>query len=296
MKSARAPLVALLLAATAAALSAQSVLDFAVSLDDPAVPAATLSVGLDLADERVLGDDGAMRWNLGAGVSFIPSDGSVSGSTSGALEAGGSVRGWTLLGRLSGSASASSVDGIGPLTAAVGASFVSDGELAGISLEPTFSVQGLVDPFVDLDLAVRVTVLAGSAVLEPGLSAGVRWDTGTQVRLEPGLSVSWYPGIPLTFETGFRWTAGVAPDVGWTSEWTVTLAAAGSLGGFLLFTGAGSCGHGPAGWYADAAAELAVVLGELGRVEISLPIQCSLTGSDADGITAGLGGGLRLSW
>ena len=85
--------------------------------------------------------------------------------------------------------------------------------------------------------------LAGSAVLEPGLSAGMRWNTGAQVRLEPGLSVSWYPGIPLTLETGFRWTAGMTPDAGWTSEWMVTVAAAGALGGVLLFTGAGSCGH-----------------------------------------------------
>jgi hypothetical protein len=296
VKAARVALAALLLAGAAAALSAQSVLDLSVSLDDLPVPAAALSAGLDLADERALGDDGAVRWNLGAGASFIPSDGSVRGTTSGALDASWSVPGWTFLGRLSGSASASTVDGIGRLAAAVGASLVNDGELAGISLEPTLSLQGLVDPFIDLDVAVRVTVLAGSAVLEPGLSAGVRWDTGTRVRMEPGLSVSWYPGIPLTIETGFRWTAGVVPDVGWTSEWTVTAAVAGALGGVLLFTGAGSGGHGTAGWYADAAAEIAFVVGEVGRAELSLPFRCSVTGSDADGITAGLGGGARLSW
>lgn len=296
MRAARFPLAALMLAAAAASLPAQSVLDLTASVDDLAAPAAALSAGLDLADERILGEDGAARWNLGAGASFIPSDGSVSGSTAGALDVSWSVGGWTLLGRLSGSVSASSVDGVGPLIAGIGASFVRDSELAGISLEPTFAVQGLVDPFVDLDVAVRVTVLAGSAVLEPGLSAGVRYDAGTQVRLEPGLSVSWYPGIPLTLETGLRWIAGVATEIGWTSEWTVTFSAAGALGGVLLFTGAGSCGHGPSGWYADAAAEIAVVLGEVGRVQMSLPIVCSVTGSDADGLTAGLGGGLRLSW
>jgi hypothetical protein len=289
-------LAALVLAAAAAVATAQSVLDLAVSMADLAAPAAAISVDLDVGNERALGDDGAVRWRLGAGGSLVPSDRSVSGSVSGGLDASWSVCGWTLLGRLSASASASTIDGIGPLASAVGASFVHDGELASVSLEPLLAVQALVDPYTDLGLAVRVAVLAGSAVLEPALAADLRWDTGTEVRLEPGLTVSWYPGIPLTIETGLRWTARVASDGGWTSAWAATIAAAGALGGVVLFTGTGSIGSGADGIAGDAAAEFAFVLGEVGGVEASLPIRCSVTGSNADGITAGLGGGLRLSW
>ena len=289
-------LAALSLAAAAASLPAQSELDLAVSAADLAAPLAAISVDFEVGDERALGDDGAVRWRLGAGGSLVPADRSISGSASGGLDASCSVGGWTLLGRLSGSASASTIDGIGPLAAAVGASFVSDGELAGVSFEPSLAVQGLLDAYTDLGLAVRVTILAGSAVLEPALVAGLRWDAGTEVRLEPGLSVSWYPGIPLTLETGFRWTARVASDGGWTSAWTATMAAAGALGGVVLFTGTGSIGSSTDGIAGDAAAELAVVLGKVGGAEVSIPIRCSVTGSEADGITAGLGGGLRLSW
>ena len=63
-----------------------------------------------------------------------------------------------------------------------------------------------------------MTILAGSAVLEPALAAGLRWDAGTEVRFEPGLSVSWYPGIPLTLEAGFRWTARAASEGGGTLQ------------------------------------------------------------------------------
>jgi hypothetical protein len=288
------PLAAVLLAA--ASLPGQSVMDLAVSAADLAAPAAVISVDIDVGDERAFGEYGAARWRLGAGGSIVPSDGSISGSATCGLDASWAVGGWTLLGRLSGSASASTIDGIGPLAAALGASFVRDGELAGVTVEPQLAVQGLVDPYVDLGLAVRVSVLAGSAVMEPALAAGLRRDTDTEVRLEPGLSVSWYPAIPLTLETGLCWTARVASDGGWSSAWTATLAAAGALGGVVLFTGTGSISIDADGIAGDAAAEIAVVLGEVGDVEVSLPIRCSVAGSEAEGSTAGLGGGLRLSW
>jgi hypothetical protein len=290
------PLAVLLLATAAAVAPAQSELGLAVSMPDLAAPVAAISVDLDVGDERALGDGGAMRWRLGAGGSLVPSDRSISGSASAGLDASWSVGGWTFLGRLSANASTSTIDGIGPLAAAVGASFVHDGELASVSLEPLLAVQALVDPYTDLGISIKVAVLAGSAVLEPALAAGVRWDTDTEVRLEPGLAVSWYPGIPLTIKTGLRWTARVASDGGWTSAWTATIVAAGALGGVMLFTGTGSIGSGADEIVGDAAAELAVVLGEAGGVEVSLPIRCSVTSSDAGGITAGLGGGLRFSW
>ena len=141
-------------------------------------------------------------------------------------------------------------------------------------------------------------MLAGSAVLEPALSAGLRWDADAAlaIRLEPGLAVSWYPGIPVTFEAGFRWTARIAASGGWNSEWAGTLSLSGALGGTLLFTAAGSLGRGPDGTSGDARTEIVIVLGACTGGELSLPIRFAITGSDAGGIAVGAGAGFRLTW
>ena len=108
--------------------------------------------------------------------------------------------------------------------------------------------------------------------------------------------MSWYPGIPVTFEAGFRWTARIAASGGWNSEWAGTLSLSGALGGTLLFTAAGSLGRGPDGTSGDARTEIAIVLGACSRGELSLPIRFAITGSDAGGIAVGAGAGFRLTW
>ena len=129
-------------------------------------------------------------------------------------------------------ASGSTATGAGPVSGALGATLVFNGETAGCSLEPWIAVQWLVEPFFETGLAVQVPLLAGSWVLEPGVSAGPRWDadTGLLVRLTPGLAVTWYPGIPLTVDAKFGWTASLGMAGGWDSEWAGTLSLSGTLG------------------------------------------------------------------
>lgn len=297
MRAARPPLAALLLAAAVAG-SAESSLDVSVSADDLADPLAAISAGLDIGDEHLLGDTGAVRWGLGAGGSFHPVGASVSGSAAARLEASWSSSGRVLVGRLSGSASASSTDGVGPLAAALDGSLVIDGDTAGFSLQAWVAVQGLADACFEAGLGVGIPVLAGSAVFEPALSAGLRWDeeAAPGIRLEPGLTVSWYPAIPVTIEAGFRWTARIAASGGWDSEWAGTLSLSGALGGALLFTATGSLGRGPDGTSGDARAEIAIELGACTGGELSLPIRIAITGSDAEGVAVGAGVGFRFTW
>ena len=80
MRDVRMPLAVIVLAAAAASLPAQSELDLAVSAADLAAPLAAISVDFEVGDERALGDDGAVRWRLGAGGSLVPADRSISGS------------------------------------------------------------------------------------------------------------------------------------------------------------------------------------------------------------------------
>jgi hypothetical protein len=295
--AARSPLILLLLAAALAGF-AESALDLSVTAEDLANPVATVSAGLDIDDERLLDDAGALRWEVEAAGSFLPVDGSISGSASALLEASLSASGCVVIGRMSGSASGSSAGGAGPVTGSLGASLVFDGEAAGFSIEPWVTIQGLVEPYLETGLTVQVSVLAGSLVLEPAVSAGLRWDSDSDpwIQLEPGLALAWYPGIPLTLEAGFRWAGRIAAAGGWESEWAGTLSLSGALGGVLLFTGAGSLGRGPDGTSGDASAELAIVLGAPAGVEISLPIRFVFSGSDVEGFTVGAGAGLRFSW
>ena len=297
MRAARLPLVLLLLAAAAAG-SAESALEVLAGAEDLAAAVAAISAVIEVDEQSLLGDAGALRWELEAAGSFLPVDGSFSGSASALLEASRSSSGRVLTGSLSGSASGSSATGAGPVSATLGASLVFNGETAGCSLEPWIAVQGLVEPFFETGLAVNVPLLAGSWVLEPGVSAGPRWDAGTGllVRLAPGLAVTWYPGIPLTIDAEFRWTASLAAAGGWDSEWAGTLSLSGTLGGILLFTGTGSLGRGPDGTTVDARAELAIILGSPAAGEVSIPIRFGFSGSDAEGFAVGAAAGLRFSW
>jgi hypothetical protein len=297
VRAARSPLVLLLLAAAAAGF-AESAFEFLAGSDDLAAPVAALSAVIEVDEQSLLCDAGALRWEVDAAGSFLPVDGSLSGSVSALLEASRSSSGRVLTGWLSGSASGSSATGAGPASGALGATLVFNGETAGCSLEPWIAVQGMVEPFFETGLAVKVPLLAGSWVLEPGVSAGPRWnaDTGLLVRLAPGLAVTWYPGIPLTIDAEFRWTASLAAAGGWDSEWAGTLSLSGTLGGILLFTGTGSLGRGPDGTAADARAELAIILGSPAGGEVSIPIRFGFTGSDAEGFTVGAAVGLRFAW
>mgnify|MGYP001118400977 CR=1 FL=1 len=220
------------------------------------------------------------------------------GTASGRIEASLRASGWVLLGRLSGNAAVSTVDGAGPVGGSLAASLVFDGETAGFSIEPWVTIQGLVEPYLDTGLAVRVPVLAGSVVMEPAVSAGLRWDADADpwIRLEPGIAASWYPGIPFTLEAGFRWSGRIAAAGGWESEWAGTLSFSGALGGALLFSGTGSLGRGPDGITVDARAEISLVLGATASGELSLPIRFIVSRSDAEGVSVGAGAGLRFSW
>ena len=297
MRAARLPLVLLLLAAAAAG-SAESAFELLAGADDLAAAVAALSAVIELDEESLLGDAGALRWQVEAAGSFLPVDGSFSGSASAMLEASRFSSDRVLTGWLSGGASGSSTAGAGPVSGSLGATLVFNGETAGCSLEPWIAVQGLVEPFVETGLAVSVPLLAGAWVLEPGVSAGPRWDAerGLRVRLAPGLEVTWYPGIPLVIEAEFRWTASLAAAGSWESEWAGTLSLSGTIGGNLLLTVDGSIGSGPDGTTADARTELAIILGSPGGGEVSIPIRFGLSGSDAEGFTVDAAAGLRFSW
>lgn len=297
MRAARSPLAVLLLAAAAAA-GAQSALDLSVSTDDLSQAVPALSAGLDLDEERLLGDAGALGWKVEAAGSWVPTTGSLSGSASARVEASRVSSARVLTGWLSGHAAGSSDEGPGPVSAAIGASIVFNGDVVAWSLESWLDAQWLVEPGIGTGIAARMPLLAGPVVLEPQLSAGLRWDAEASpwIRLEPGLELSWYPGIPLVVDAGFRWTARVAPPGSWESEWAGTLSLAGTLGGVLLFDGTCSLGRGPDGASMRANAEVSLILGTWGGREFSLPVRCIVSSSDAEGVVVGAGAGLRFSW
>jgi hypothetical protein len=165
-------------------------------------------------------------------------------------------------------------------------------------MEPWLGARWLVEPFLETGITARVPLLAGSTVMEPRLSAGLRWDAEASpwIRLEPGFELSWYPGMPFVVETGFLWTARVASTGQWDSEWAGTLSLAGALGGVLLVDATCSLGRGPDGTSADANAEVSMILGRLGGGELSLPIRCVVSANDVEGVAVGAGAGLRISW
>jgi len=297
VRAARPPLVILLLA-TAVGGRAQSAFDLSVSGDDLAHAVPALSAGLDIDEQRLLGDAGALRLKIAAAGSWEPPTGSLSGSASTQIEASRTWSARVLTGWLSGHITGSSDEGPGPVSAALGTSIVFNGEAAGWSLEPWLEAQWLVEPRIETGLAARVSLLAGPVVFEPQVSAGLRGDAEASpwIRLEPGLELSWYPGIPFVVEAGFLWTARVAPPGAWDSEWAATLSLAGALGGVLLVDATCSLGWGPDGTSVDANAELSMILGTLGGGELSLPIRCVVSASDAEGVTVGVGAGLRISW
>jgi hypothetical protein len=297
VRAARSPLVVLLLAAAVSG-QAQSAFDLSVSTDDLADAAAVLSAGLDVVQERLLGDAGALRWKVEAAGSWVPPTGSLSGSASAQVEASQTSSARVLTGWLSGHAAGSGDEGPGPVSAAIGASLVFNGDLVGWSLEPWLDAQWLVEPRLDTGIAARMSLLAGSVVLEPQVSAGLRWDAEASpwIRLEPGLELSWYPGIPFLVEAGFLWTARVASPSSWDSEWAGTLSLAGALGGVMLVDATCSLGRGSDGISVDANAEVSMILGTLGGGELSLPVRCVVSASDAEGVIIGAGAGLRFSW
>lgn len=297
MRAARPPLVILLLAAALVG-RAESAFDLSVSADDLAYAVLALSAGLDVEEERLLGDAGALSLEIAAAGSWEPPAGSLAGSASAQLEASRTWSARVLTGWLSAHVAGSSDEGPGPISAALGASIVFNGETATWSLEPRLEAQWLVEPRIETGIAAGVSLLAGPVVLEPRVSAGLRWDAEASpwIRLEPGLELSWYPGIPFVVGAGFRWTARVAPSGAWDSEWAGTLSLAGALGGVLLVDATCSLGWGTGGTSVGANAEISMILGTLGGGELSLPIRCIVSASDADGVTVGAGAGLRFTW
>jgi len=297
VRTARSSLVVLLLAAAVIG-QAQSAFDLSVSTDDLSHAVPALSAGLDVDQERLLGDAGALRWKVEAAGSWVPPTGSLSGSASAQLEASRTSSARVLTGWLSGQVAGSSDEGPGPVSAAIGASIVFNGEVVAWSLEPWLDAQWLVEPRIGTGIAARMPLLAGPVVLEPQMSAGLRWDAEASpwIRLEPGLELSWYPGIPFVVDAGFLWTARIASAGSWESEWAGTLSLAGALGGVLLVDATGSLGRGPDGTSADANVEVSLILGTLGGGELSFPIRCVVSASDAEGIAVGVGAGLRFSW
>jgi hypothetical protein len=295
--AARSALV-LALVAAAAAGSAESAMDVSVLADDLADPVAALAAGLRFGDERLLGDAGALRWQIEGAGSFVPEDGSISGSASAFFEGSRTWESAVLTGMLSGQVSGSSGEGVGPVSGTLGASLVCNGETTGWSFDPWLTIQGAAAPYLETGLAARVSLLAGSAVLEPGVSASLRWDADARpwIRLEPALALSWYPGIPFVFEAGFHWAARIAADGPWDAEWAGTLSLAGSLGSILLLDGACTLGREPDGTILDARAEVALILVASERGELSFPIRITVSGDEADGVSVGAGAGLRFSW
>ena len=297
MSAARPPLVVLLLAAAMVG-RAESSFDLSVSADDLSDAVPALSAGLDIDEQRLLGDAGALRLKIATAGTWEPPTGSLSGSASAQVEASRTSSARVLTGWVSGHITGSSDQGPGPVSAALGASIVFNGEAAGGSLEPWLEAQWLVEPRIETGVAACVSLLAGPVVFEPKVSAGLRWDAEASpwILLEPGLELSWYPGIPFVVEAGFSWTARVAPPGAWDSEVSGTLSLAGALGGVLLVDATCSLGRGPDGTFVDANAELSMILGTLGGGELSLPIRCVVSASDAEGVTVGVGAGLRVSW
>jgi hypothetical protein len=298
VRAARRPLVLAMLAAAAAAGFAETSLEAVVSSDDLREPAAAVSASLAIDEEHLFGDVSALQWDLEAAASIAPRDGSVSASGSVWLEASRMLPRTVVTGWLSGNASGSSVDGNGPVSGSLGASLVFNGETAGCSLEPWVGIQAFVDPFLEAGLSVRATLLAGSWVLEPVLAAGPRWDAdaGLLARLEPGLDVAWYPGVPLSIEAGLRWEASLAATGAVDAEWVGKLSVSGALGGVVLFESDGTLRWGAGGVSGEARTELSILLATVAGSEFSIPFRLLVSGSDAGGLAVGVGAGLRLSW
>ena len=291
-------LILVFLLAGALAGFADSSFDFSVSADDLALPTAEIAACLDLGDERLLGDAGALYWDAGAAGSFVPADKSVGISAKARLEASLAKGAWVVIGYLSGIASATSSSGPGPLAGTIGTSLVLEGETVGCSIEPWATIQGIGDPYIEAGLAVRVPVLAGSAVVEPGIAASARRgsDGAWVLELAPGIDLSWYPAVPLATEISGRWTGTMDAGGSWTSAWGCTLSLSGVLGECLTFVATGSAMVEPSAITGDASSEITINLGDVAGGQLSLPLRLAVSFGGTDGFTAGAGAGLRFSW
>ncbi len=288
------PVLLVLYAPGAGAQSAE----LSVSADDLSAAAPGLMVLAALGDEKLLGEWGAVRWGLeGRGWAFTGAD-----------PLAGEIRVRTELSRVDGErvtvgwiaarAAAGSVTGLTVARAELGASFVANGDTVTFTLSPWCAAQAFLDPVVEAGTSLRLAVLAGSVVAEPGLSAsvGMPRSGGWTIDLEPGLGFSWYPAFPLQVTLGARWSALVGAAGSLETEWGGTLSAAGApLPGILLDLSAEAV-LGASGVSGTGEAEVAFQLWSSGPRWLSVPLRvaASFTPNASPVVSVGLG--LRFGW